>query len=321
MKYKQLVHDRLHVSAAPRIVAICTALAFTAPVHTSAAIITEWSYTTNATFDAASFESGGSGTTVVSDAEVSWGDDGGNFTTDDGAADNRSALTFGSVPAFLAANSATEEITALTQGGPVGANQGTVKTNFDGTPDPTTEVGKGISLTHWNQPISGIFNTLLSATIIDTLTLTPVSPTTGSDVDAPEITFNFNFRETNNAGPCAGGTATPCGDLLGFSGIPSTNLPFTYDGEDYLANVVLSNDDFTSVAPIGTLNNGQCDELDFPNGCQGFLTDESARTTVSFGFFVSTEQFNPVPAPMPLALMALGGLLLATRQVSRDRRR
>jgi hypothetical protein len=255
----------------------------------------------------------------LSPFEVSWGAPGGTFTTDDGAANNRSALTFGSVPAFLNAATPAEEITALTQGGPVGADQGTVATNFDGTPDPITEVGKGISLTHWNQPISGFFNTLLSATIEDTLTLVPVTSedgpvVSGPDVDAPTITFNFNFRETDNAGPCAGGTDTPCGDLLGFSGIPSTNLPFTYDGNDYFANVVLSNDDFTSVAPIGTLNNDQCDELDFSSGCQGFLTDEDARTTISFGFFISTERFNPVPAPMPLGLMALGGLLLAVRR-------
>lgn len=275
------------------------ALAFSAANAQAGAIVTQWSFSTDSDFTNASFQSGGSGVTTATDHELSWGNASGNFQNPtSNSANNRSALTIGSASAQT-----------LTGGGPA---TGTINTSFDNTPDILAgELGLGTNFTHWNNTISGSFNTLLSGSVFDTLTLTPLAPAAGPSVNAPDLTFNFEFRETSNAGPCAGGTTTPCGDLFGFAGTPNLNLLFEYDDVDYYASIFVLNTDLTG-SPIAFLNDGQCAALGFTTGpsgqrCQGFLTAESQATTVQFGFAITTEPFS-VPAPGTLALMGLSML-------------
>jgi len=267
-------------------------------------IVTEWSYSTDATFSNAVFGAG-TGTTIATDYELSWGaapppaPPAPYYTN---TTSGRSALTVGS------GDTGSDRY----GGGPV---VGSVDTMFGPGMPSGSEIGLGVSFTHWNNSMSTDFATLLSARVTDTLTLTPVLPAAGPAIPAPTLLFDFEFRETLNAGPCAGGTPTPCGDLFGFSGTPTLNLPLFYDGNHYLVDVLILGPGLTP-SPIGFLNDGQCAALGFNTGpsgmrCQGFLTPEAAHTTVQFGFSI-----RAVPEPGTILIMAIGLLFLVSRQVA-----
>ncbi|MCG7497214.1 THxN family PEP-CTERM protein [Vibrio sp. Of7-15] len=278
-------------------------------VSNAGPIVTEWDFSTNATFSDAVF-SGTSGTTIATDSELSWGHAGADFqNSTNHFTVARSALTIGS----------GSEDPHRVGGGPV---TGSVSTVLGGLDDVTLDkIGLGVSFTHWNNPISSWFSTLLRAMVNDTLTLTPQG--SGTSIDAPDLAFDFEFRETPNAGPCAGGTVAPCGDLFGFTGTPNLNIGFAYDDVDYFAHIFILGQDLNpSISPIAFLNDGQCAALGFLDGpsgqrCQGFITTEAAWTTVQFGFAVSTEAFAvaaasvPVDEPESLSLLLLAFVMVA----------
>ncbi|MEZ5491700.1 MAG: THxN family PEP-CTERM protein [Gammaproteobacteria bacterium] len=257
-------------------------------------VVTTWSYSTNAKFTGATF-SGTTGTQTTSDYELSWGQTGGSFTQ------NQVDITDGERSALTIGNGSVNPVT-FTGGGPA---TGSVDTVIGGGVPSGSEIGIGVNFSHWNNPIDSGFDTLTGGSILDTLTLTPVAPAAGPAISAPSLNFQFNFLETSNNGPCAGGTATPCGDLFGILAIPTLNLPFSYDGNDYLASILVT-DEFGGAAPIGTLLDGECAAVSLANGCQGFRTAENARTTIQFGFAISTEPVFDVPEPSTLLLIGLG---------------
>ncbi|MEW6983635.1 THxN family PEP-CTERM protein [Colwelliaceae bacterium 6471] len=271
---------------------------------TAGPIVTDWTYSTDATFSDAVFGIG-AGTTTSSNYELSWGYGGGDYTDPNAANDlARSALTVGS------GDTGDDRF----GGGPVIGGVSTVIGG--GLPDPFAgEVGLGVSFTHWNNAISSAFATLLSATVTDTLTLTPFLPNVGPGIPAPTLEFDFEFRETANAGPCAGGTPTPCGDLFGFTGTPTLNIPLFYDGNNYVVDILILGPGLTP-SPIGFLNDGQCAALGFTTGisgqrCQGFLTPEDAHTTVQFGFDV-----RHIPEPGTMAIFIIGIACLSYRKLT-----
>ncbi len=257
-------------------------------------IVTEWSYSNDATFTSATFESGGGGLTTHTDYELSWGAAGGDFQNPGNFTQNRSAMTIGN------------GVTGTTTGG--GPATGSVETLIGGGTPSGGQIGIGINVTHWNNPISGAFDTLTGGFIHDTLTLTPTLPSSGPSVDAPMLDFNFKFLETPNAGSCAGGTATPCADLFGLVSIPTLNLPFMYDGNQYLASILVR-DGQGGASPIGALLDEECDVLGLGPGCQGWRTAEEAATTVQFGFSISTAPvFVPEPASFVMMVLGLFGI-------------
>jgi hypothetical protein len=272
----------------------------TAGSSAMAALVTKWEFSTNATFTDAVFTGTSTSNTFESD-ELSWGSASGDFQNPVANSDlNRSALTIGTP--------GTDG--SLTGGGPA---TGVVNTITDGSniPDPGLgQVGLGVNLTHWNNPISSGFR-LDRGQLTDTLTLWAVEDEDGpinprDEVTSPPaaIVFDFEFLETPNDGSCADGQPGNCPDLFGFVGIPTLNQPFTYKGFEYLASVLLL-DENGDPAPIGDLGPQECTDLGFSGPCQGFRTAEGQETTVQFAFAISTDRIF-VPAPAPLTLLGLG---------------
>jgi hypothetical protein len=288
------------------------ALAMVSGFAQAAALITQWSYSTNAVFSNAGFSSG-NGDTTPTPSELSWGSGLGNFQAPTNSATNRSALTVGKVTTG-----------ALTGGGPA---IGSVFTDENGSL-VAAEIGKGISLTHWNNVLDGDRATLTGARITDTITLTPLVPFGGPGQAGPTLTFDFQFRETPNAGGagglCADGLSAVgfygysvagggCPDLFGYVNTQVVNQTFDYDGYKYFISVLFLNADGTlDTIGIPKLSQGECTALgletnlsDSPVGdCFGFKTLETQATTKRFGFAISAQPL-PVPEPGTLALMGL----------------
>lgn len=268
------------------------ALALASGVAQAGPIVTEWIATNNAVFSDAVYTPG-NGSTISNASELSWGNPAGNFQSpSSNAVDNRSALTVGNTVTGL-----------LTGGGPAVSP---ITTDLNGILDNPNEIGKGISFTHWNNPIFIDNQLLQSATITDTLTLTPNLPAVGPGQNGPTLVFNFQFRETTNfpvSGICADGSpsgSAGCPDLFGFVDTNTVDQLIEYDGNKYLASVLTLDEDGNPTFGIGTLTNGECSVLGLANGCFGFRTAEGTPTTVRFGIFVSA-----IPEPGTLALLGL----------------
>ena len=248
-----------------------------------AAIVTQWTATTAAVFNAATFTA--TGDTSTAPLLLTWGDP-------DTA--NRSSL-------------------ALTNPSP-GL---TVHTFVGGGSPPPAFIVAGSTVTHTNHPIGG--NTLTGATIRDTLTLAAVAPPGPGPGALPPIDFNIAFTETPNVTPCAVVTSpTPCNDIFVLLG-GFFNQTFVYDsdgaGSDapvtYFVNIFP-----TSGGVLSILDDATCAAVHAANpaapatGCFGFTTPEDAATTLAFGFTVSTAPLSvPEPGTVALVALALFGLV------------
>jgi len=182
-------------------------------------------------------------------------------------------------------------------------------------------VGVGISLTHFNNAISETYPLLRSGSLLDTLKLqaadqngTPLG--SGTWYEAPNILFNFKFRETDNVvgEPITNcqfypNTKSQCDDLFGFNFINISGLDFQIPGDDQHYKLSIEwlnpNDQTPGYQPFTFLTVAECTFLGLDPVCLGFRTQENAATTVQFGFRVSAVT-ESVPEPASLALLGLG---------------
>ena len=271
------------------------------------AIVTKWNFDTWAEFSAGTF-TGGTGTTIDSIYELSWGANGADYTDDSlGTGSSRSALTIGSGPAGddrFGGGHATGSVDTILGAGP---------------PSSPGEVGIGISTTHWNNTLSGSFASLTGGTLTDYLTLDAIVPNTGGVESAPTVAIDFKFQETSNSGTAGlcldGSTAAShtggCPDIFGFEADLTIGIPFLYDGNWYGIDVLVF-DEFGGAAPIAALDAGYCSALGFAGACSGLVTPEKAHTTFQFGFDI--RHIRSVPEPNSIALLAMAMIVFGAKK-------
>lgn len=247
-----------------------------------AAFVSQWSYDVSAAWTAQTFN-GGVGCFTTTGTEISWGAD------VNGAAAGCGTVVVGMTPTTAARSGVFIENTPQT---------GTINTGSL-IPQPTN------SYAHINNPISGTFSTLTSATVTTSLTLTPLTPP-GATLPPDTITFNINFAETPNVTPisnCGFPSTSSCDDIFVVT-FGALNNSFVYDGFEYFVSIV------KTAGPINPLPAATCATAGAPAGCLGFQTIEGARTQVDFGIVITAEPIQ-VPEPAALSLVGLGLLGLA----------
>ena len=273
-------------------------------------IVTQWAYDTWAEFTSATF-SGGSGATAQGLNEITWGATGGDYTnTGAGSSSAQSALTLGTTTTgndrFGGGNVTGSVDTIMGLGAPTG-----------------TQIGVGISASHWNNTLSASFSTLESGTLTDYLNLSAVLPGLGVIQPAPTIGIDFKFQETDNAGVSGfclngdpvGSHAGGCPDIFGFAANLTVGIPFLYDGNMYALDILLT-DGNGGAAPIAALGAGYCGALNLANDCVGLVTAEAAVTSFQFGFDI--RHVSRVPEPSSLVLFALAIMFFGVRKYNHN---
>jgi hypothetical protein len=273
----------------PSVPLLLAALAWT-PL-TQAAPITDWSYSITTQFTGNNVFSPGGGTQTQEAIEVSWGAPGGSvFGGDTGNPfENRSGITLNDQDA---SGEQDPDLTPRT---------GNVATNATGPGG----IGTGSWITHHNNPIP--FATLLSSQIAFDLTLNQLQPPGPGVIGPVTLPLTIFFAETPNAAPCVAVSPVPCNDIFAVNPAEAFNRPFLVDGNTY----------FVSTFPVlagsfQPLTAAECAATGAQPGCVGFTTVERERTTVQFGFRVTSAPIG-VNEPAHLALLGLGVLGLAMR--------
>ena len=260
-------------------------------VSAQAAFVTDWSYTVSTQWVTAgagaptwTASGPGTGTQNITSSQLDWGDPNGSLSQNPNG--GRSGL----------------RILGSPQSG-----VGTLATNDVLNPDLVA------SFQHINNPISGSYATLRTASVLTTLTLTPFNPA-GGQLAAQALTFQVDFAETPNAaGTCIPeGTTTPCDDVFVLVNAGALNNSFDYDGTTYFVSFL--DQQSGSLTP---LSNEACAAAGAAPNCLGFWTEEGQAETINFGLVI-TGQPIVIPEPGMLALVGLG--MLGAVGASRRRR-
>jgi len=298
----------------------------------NAAIVSTWDYTTQLKFgtgnnggDAAVFDDGGnSGVTFNSESELSWGL-GSSFTSNGITANDggRSALTIGNI-----VNDKTLQGGAATTSSVNTSSLNSIPNPFDG------ELGFGNTLTHWNNVVDGSSKILTEGTFIDTLTLTPILPTSLAgdpitDPVIPTLTFDFGFKETYNVTPCEAGVGGKCDDIWAIRALSAADLTqhFEYLGQEYRITTFVYEIDLSGITDLNDLDPvvlaasatelelltpAQCAAAGYTGElCVGLMTKEKQTNSIGFAFSVAAV---PVPAAVWLFGTALLGFVGYTRK-------
>jgi len=243
----------------------------------NAFLITQWGYTATSSFvtsgaGAPTF-TGGSGCQSVTTTAISWGDSPCGPPT---AGSGRSGLEIDN-----------------------SAGTGSVFTN--GAAGPTD------TFIHHNNVVDT--DTLLTATIQATLTLTPLAPP-GPMFPPISHTFLIHFAETPNAAPCAVPSPIECNDIFVLDNT-ALNFPVVVPGD---ATYFIS---FFAAPALAALPSGGCAAAGVANPCFGFTTIEGQDNRVLFALQITSTPISLVPEPATLALLGIGFGAFALRRRNR----
>lgn len=182
---------------------------------------------------------------------------------------------------------------------------GSVDTYLGGGAVPVALAADGDTITHNNFPITG--NSLTSAVVQSTLSLTPTDPIAPDSPVIPPLNINIAFAETPNSGTCATASSpVPCNDIFVLTG-GLLNSSFTFDLGDGIAQEYFVNVFPIAGSVLSQLSDPECAAAGAASGCIGFSTVENDANSVQFAFTVSTERLTiDVPEPATLALLGVG---------------
>lgn len=181
----------------------------------------------------------------------------------------------------------------------------------------------GTSIDHDNNPINGPF--LSQVPFFEIFEITGTNPAiTGPTTPLiTEVLFGIAFIETDNAGPCVGGTPVPCQDFFVLLNeeelspvveVCDTVGPLTaevLECWDYTFNIGTSGLSIVDTADIATLTGITLDaaQMAAAGPTVGLLTtQENSNAVFDFQFSIEHIEIPPpgMPAPHTLALMLLG---------------
>jgi hypothetical protein len=253
--------------------ALTAALGMSAGVASAGPLITDWTYSVNATFNTSSavFTSN-VGVQSVGDTAINWGASPGGAPV---AGSGRSGIAITDAPA-----------------------NGTAQTN--GLAQATN------TYTHFNNVVSSTNGTLKSVTVNSTLSLSAISPVTGVNFGPATLPYEINFLETTNAAPCLVASPAPCNDIFVFSG--SLNNSFSLDGNTYYVSF-FAGDDVLNTLPDAVCSAAgaaaNCQGFTTEEGKANAFTFKFLITSDPI------VPGNTVPEPTSIALMGLGLVAVA----------
>jgi len=261
-----------------------TALLTTVSVASAGTLITDWGYALDSGFTAYT-ETGGSASSLVdgldtnillsAPSKLEWGDE-HIFTDDIPGTNGRSSIAVGEVN---------------------GHKDGSIITNAAAIDT--------VLITHTNNVITG--SSLLTATLLDVLTLTPLAPVAGPSFPGLPLIFDINFTETQNiAGTCAVPSGPDCADIFVF-GVDGGSFN-TADINNIFLTKSFVFDDFLYTAQVfveglGFLSDAACTAANADLGCIGLTTNEEEINDFQVSLAIIGRE---VSAPASLALLGLG---------------
>jgi len=182
-----------------------------------------------------------------------------------------------------------------------------------------------VTVTANNRPITG--DTLKFANVLDILQLTPNAPP-GAGFSLSPLSFNIAYNETPNVAPCAAPSGSnPCADILAVSNLGNAGFdttdpshvfitsPLTYDGENYILNLIITGLVSLDAAECNSVNAADGTNLPSP-GCIGFISQEGNDNRFQASLQILDRGPVTVPEPGSLALFGAGlmGSLAALRR-------